>query len=57
MKKLFLFIAAVFLSFSLLGQGNSGGKGKSKKNPTVGQTDNPVNMHDILEFRLKKKYE
>ncbi|MBK8953172.1 MAG: hypothetical protein IPM85_13795 [Chitinophagaceae bacterium] len=46
MKKLFLFSAAVFLSFSLIAQGGGGGKGKSKNNPATGQTDNPANAQE-----------
>lgn len=55
MKKLFLFIAAVFLSFSLLGQGNSGGKGKSKDNSATSQTNNPADMQEHGNGKNKVK--
>jgi hypothetical protein len=55
MKKLFLLVSMAFISFAVSAQGNSGNKGKSKDNPSVGITENNGNSGSHGNSKDKKE--
>lgn len=55
MKKIVLFLAAVFISAAVMAQGNKDKKTKTKDNPSVTQTDVPGNSDDQGKEKDKDK--